>query len=268
MYLPGIPDWVFWWGLVALILALLLLACDLFVMRNAPNQTWRKQFKCFFYSLACFLPCLGCPLFCFDVFIKKKCKLCGKRIWWGIEEHRTRCRERDPAYGEIPDSPLYHCKNCNTHLKIWPVEKVESMDCFGPECAEQVKNNGGNIHLCFICNRMVCPKHTRNLDERILIDFSSPASVPSPIDRRTSEILNENRASPTNTSEHRVVLMGMALALALEERRRGLNPHNSPNVNTNNLTTLQPYNPQPSDDLFPDLPPSYEVAMMEEIPAQ
>jgi len=287
MYLLGIPDWLFWWGFVALMLALLLLACNLCL----TDDSVRGHFKCFFYSLSCFLPCLGCLLCCYlFCFQKIKCKLCGKRVW-GAHEHRKRCRER-PAYEEIPDSPMYNCQNCNTHLKVWPTEKVESMDCVSPECFEKVKNNGENVHLCFICDMMVCPKHNRNPEERINIDFSNPESVTIITDYRGSEdgSRNENSgfpdprrqsiaegsnffpsdpsvsptfdnsspsAPPTYGSNHSPMICPYASPSNTSEHPPELNPHNPPNVNTYNP-------PQQSDDLFPDLPPSYEVAMMDE----
>ena len=42
-----------------------------------------------------------------------------------------------------------------------------------------MKNTGENIHLCFICDGMVCNKHgDRNSEQRINVDFSDSKSVP------------------------------------------------------------------------------------------
>ena len=71
-------------------------------------------------------------------------------------------------------------------------------------------------------------------------DNSSPSAPPPTYGSGYSPMV-QPYASSTNTFEH----------------LPGLNPHNPPNVNTYNP-------PQQSDDLFPDLPPSYEVAMMDE----
>ena len=152
----------------------------------------------------------------------------------------------------------------------------------------KVKNNGANIHLCFICNRMVCPKHNRNPDERINIDFSNPESVTIITDYRGSEdgIPSDNSDTggfpdprrqsipegsnffpsdpsvsptfdnsspsappPTYGSSYSPMIHPFTSLTNTSEHPSGLNSHNPP---------------QQSDDLFPDLPPSYEVAMMDE----
>jgi len=299
MYLLGIPDWLFWWGFVALMLALLLLAGNLCL----TDDSSKEHFKCFFYSLSCFLPCLWCPLCCFHiVFEKTKCKLCGKELW-DIIEHRKRCRER-PAFGEIPDSSLYHCQKCKTHLKVWPVAKLESMDCVSLECFEKVTNNGENIHLCFICDKMVCDKHNTNPDQRINIDLFNPDTVFLIInndgasengsqssshsedseaggfsDQRRSSIRDRSDFSPSEPSVSPSAYDTSPPSAPPPTYNPMIRPYTSPtNGHTfenppgqpnptigSNLTSLNAYNlPQNSEDMFPDLPPSYEVAMMDE----
>jgi len=299
MYLLGIPDWLFWWGFVALMLALLLLAGNLCL----TDDSGKEHFKCFFYSLSCFLPCLWCPLCCFHiVFEKTKCKLCGKELW-DIIEHRKRCRER-PAFGEIPDSSLYHCQKCNTHLKVWPVAKLESMDCVSLECFEKVTNNGENIHLCFICDKMVCDKHNTNADQRINIDLFNPDSVfriinndgasengsqssshsedsdmGGFIDQRRSSIRDRSNFIPSDPSVSPSAYDTSSPSVPPPSYNPMIRPYTSPtNGHTfehppgqsnptigSNLTSPNTYNlPQNSEDIFPDLPPSYEVAMMDE----
>jgi len=321
MYLLGIPDWLFWWGFVALMLALLLLAGNLCL----TDDSSKEHFKCFFYSLSCFLPCLWCPLCCFHiVFEKTKCKLCGKELW-DIIEHRKRCRER-PAFGEIPDSSLYHCQKCKTHLKVWPVAKLESMDCVSLECFEKVTNNGENIHLCFICDKMVCDKHSTNPDQRINIDLFNPDTVSLIINDGASEDGSQNSSNSEDSgsggfSDQRRSSIGdrsnfspsdISVFPVYDQRRSSIRdrpnfslsdpsvspsaydtsppsapppsynpmirPYTSPtNGRTfehppnphptigSNLTSFNTYNlPQNSEDIFPDLPPSYEVAMMDE----
>merc|ERR1712088_459133 len=51
------------------------------------------------------------------------------------------------------------------------------MDCVSLECLEKVKNNGDNIHLCFICDRMVCNKHNPNPDQMFNVDLSNSQEV-------------------------------------------------------------------------------------------
>jgi len=302
MYLLGIPDWLFWWGFVALMLALLLLAGNLCL----TDDSGKEHFKCFFYSLSCFLPCLWCPLCCWHfVFTKTKCKLCGKELW-DIIEHRKRCRER-PAFGEIPDSSLYHCQKCDTHLKVWPAAKLESMDCVSRECFEKVTNNGENIHLCFICDRMICDKHNRNPDQRIDIDLFNPDWLPIIINEGGSEngsqnsshsedsdtggFIDQRRSSNFSPSDPSISPAYHTSSPSAPPPTYGsgynpmIRPYTSPTnghtfehppgqpmpnphtTNGSNLTSLNTYNlpqVQQSEDLFPDLPPSYEVAMMDE----
>ena len=66
----------------------------------------------------------------------------------------------------------------------------------------QVKNNGENIHLCFICDGMVCNKHgDRNSEERINVDFSDLKSVPPPHEDVIRGIIASNNSQRIPGSE-------------------------------------------------------------------
>ena len=176
----------------------------------------------------------------------------------------------------------------------------------------KVTNNGENIHLCFICDRMVCDKHNRNPDQRINIDLSNPESVsliindegnedgsqsPSPSDNsdtggvpdRIRSLMRDrsdffpsdpsvspdydtsspSAPPPTYGSGYNPMIRPYAnptraptfehppLPMPMPNPRTTTNGSDLTSVNISNL-------PQQSDDLFPDLPPSYEVAMMDE----
>lgn len=334
----GIPDWVFWWGFVAVAAAFFFLFCSLWLFWT--ESSWKDHVKCFFCALTCFLPCLWCPVCCCFLCCsdqKPKCKLCGEELLGDLGDlgiHLEQCRQ-NPAYGEIPDSPLYHCQKCDTHLKVWPADKIESMDCASLECSEEVKNNGSNIHLCFTCDRMVCDKHNSNPGQRINIDMSNPESVRLAINDRVNEdpgsILNDTggfpdqrrssispfpdlpRTSPfpptvpssfpvpprqSNSSSYNLssrpytrptdviystdlLQPGHQMPNAYTTNGSNVISHNTfnstyqhqachsmPNPYTtdgSNLSSLNTYNlNQNTEDVFPDLPPSYEVAMMDE----
>jgi len=202
---------------------------------------------------------------------------------------------------------LYHCQKCDTHLKVWPCAKLRSMDC--AECFVKIENNGENIHLCFICDKMLCPKHKNSdSEERIHIDWSKPETVPlpdlgdggisessdshgfpdlqegSPVSNRTpfnpslpaespgsepslpsvpppsyirSYISGHNLQIPPNTDP--TIRPYVFDPQPLQSIRNPYTPDDSSNqINLYNLSQ------NPDGDVFPDLPPSYEVAMMDE----
>ena len=163
----------------------------------------------------------------------------------------------------------------------------------------KVKNNGENIHLCFICDSMVCAKHNSS-DQMFNVDLSNPNSVivnnwagedgsqsdnsdtggftdqrrpgsipdgsnffPSgPSVSPAFDTSSPSAPPPTYTNTYTPVIQPFASPTNTFEQppvQPMPNPHptHGSNLNTYNL-------PQSSDNLFPDLPPSYEVAMMDE----
>jgi len=110
MYLLGIPDWLFWWGFVALMFALLLLACNLCLTEDG----WKGHFKCFFYSLSCFLPCLGCPLCCYlFCFEKIKSSSVAKRFGGHMST------EKDAGRG--PHMVKFLTRPCTSARTVTPI---------------------------------------------------------------------------------------------------------------------------------------------------
>ena len=155
MYLLGIPDWLFWWGFVALILALLILACYLWasVLSSSfiehfslilfrADDSLTGNLKCFFYALSCFLPCLWCPLCCwifyFDM-VHEKCKLCGKEIL-DIIEHRKRCRWTDRNKFSMK---ALKCKTVLISQSNFGKQKTLTINKNSKEAQTTLKNNQG-----------------------------------------------------------------------------------------------------------------------------
>ena len=162
----------------------------------------------------------------------------------------------------------------------------------------KVKNNGENIHLCFICDSMFCAKHNSS-DQMFNVDLSNPnsvilnnwagedgsqsdnsdiggftdhrrpGSIPDgsnffPSDPSVSPAFDTSSPSaplPTYTYTNTPMPPYTSPTNTFEQPpvQPMPNPHptHGSNLNTYNL-------PQSSDNLFPDLPPSYEVAMMDE----
>ena len=66
----------------------------------------------------------------------------------------------------------------------------------------QIENNGENIHLCFICDGMVCNNHgDRNSEQRINVNFSDSKSVPPPHEVVIRNIIASNNSQHIPGSE-------------------------------------------------------------------
>jgi hypothetical protein len=88
--------------------------------------------------------------------------------------HRTDCKEKlQDAYKSIPDSPMYSCSECNSPLKLWPVEKIEKSQCL--KCRNfEIINSGSNLHMCFVCDSVLCDRHNAFFPitgGRMVVDF-------------------------------------------------------------------------------------------------
>jgi len=170
----GCPE--FWcaenllWSLVVCFVASFLLGlCSyLLISINAGHKDWKERlgvaFKVFYRSFIC---CL-CPVFacCCYYYIsrKRRCILCTKDVKKIDWSHNSKCkREFEEEYNEIPDSPAFLCGKCNSPFKIWPKEKLALLHSLWCVKCDQViiESSQQNIHVCFLCDKMLCGRHIR-----------------------------------------------------------------------------------------------------------
>ena len=192
--------------------------------------------------------------------LRFRCKLCGEdvKITTNTSKyHKLVCKEyRMEEYQRIPDSTNYFCKKCDdAPLKIWPSEKLAETKC--SKCRERIVNSGGNLHLCFICDKALCARHLHPTDPSaaVIVDWDLMEGVPDATsDPSASALLVQPSSSyalpaysPQTTDYH------PSAPVHSEIGGRG---------STTSYIPRDSVQPPPS---FPysDLPPSYDIAVQD-----
>ena len=298
--------------LVCFLASLLLGACSYFLISiNAGHKDWKERlgvaFKVFYRSFIC---CL-CPVFacCCYYFVSRKrrcflksnwvlpkcffrCILCTnnvKKIDWS---HNSKCKsELEEKYNEIPDSPAFACAKCNNEpFKIWPKEKLALTHRLWCSKCEQVivRSPEQNIHVCFLCDKMLCGRHInpgpwnrgRTIVDWAFLenlhtadDYQQDLSIQQPAastslasgSEPSSHNRDNNPASKSSNPPTTKNFTPSAPSPSLQNSSR-----------LNRLTTERPMteqsllSPRPegsshtSIEICHDLPPSYDAAMQDE----
>ena len=321
----GCPE--FWcaenllWSLVVCFVASFLLGlCSyLLISINAGHKDWKERFgvafKVFYRSFICCLcPVLAC---CCYYYISRKrrflsqvktngkflilyyrCILCTKEVKKIDWSHNSKCkREFEEEYNGIPDSPAFLCGKCNAPFKIWPKEKLALLHTLWCVKCDQViiESSQQNIHVCFLCDKMLCGRHIRpgcrntgitrvdwaflenlhtnsSYQDDLFIQPTASSSVahgPAPSVQNNSDDLpgyNYKSSGPSTTPRH--FTPSAPLPSVQHSSRLGFNPLPSETSMDQQSRLLPravggPEASSPNDNCH-DLPPSYDVAMQDE----
>ena len=213
-----------------------------------------------------------------------------------ISSHRPSCKSSLQAeYSSLPDSPLYHCLKCEEPLKLWPKDHLEKADC--QKCKATIDNSGENLHLCFICDKALCVGHNPGSSSPASVDWDNlealaeggPGDQRVPGDLEATDPLFEPTFAVTEPEPEETTSGGKSGGPSAPPG--AYQPYNqppenpaftpftpsnytsyTPAVSSDTAYTPTPYNPAPytpyssthEDSAFPELPPSYEMAMIDE----
>ena len=168
-------------------------------------------------------------------------------------------------YQRIPDSTNYFCKKCDdAPLKVWPAEKLAKKDC--SKCSERITNSGSNLHLCFICDKALCACHVHPADPSaaVIVDWDFLEDIPgTDSDPSSSALLVQPSSSfalPPYTPPQ---------STAFQPSAPPVLPGYLPSEIGVQGSTTTSYIPRdsvhlPPSDPYPDLPPSYDIAIQDE----
>lgn len=159
-----ITNWLIGVLVVAAVLALF--SCLLAVINDEKLSIGGRckiLLRVFLSILGCGVPCLW-PVLCYCYYRYNKmvkCLLCHKDVRKG-KSHRRQCLSgQRMAYNFMPNSSLYTCARCDEPLKLWSVERLDAAFC--TKCNTRITNTGDNLHLCFLCDKVLCSGHSRGV---------------------------------------------------------------------------------------------------------
>jgi len=266
-------SWLFYWAFAGIGFATASATC---AFCSADRQWSCKKNASVFASVFCctfgvLVPCFGIPAFLLWLlfFRKIRCNLCGEdiRITTNSSKyHKMVCKEyRMEEYQRIPDSTNYFCKKCDdAPLKVWPAEKLAKKDC--SKCSERITNSGSNLHLCFICDKALCARHVHPTDPSaaVIVDWDFLEDIPgTDSDPSSSALLvqpSSSSALPPYTPPQ---------STAFQPSAPSVLPGYLPSEIGVQGSTTTSYIPRdsvhlPPSDPYPDLPPSYDIAIQDE----
>jgi len=172
--------WLFCWSMAAILVGICVVLGGICVCRKKVSNG-KGLFKFFLYGCCGALPC-SWPFAFIGVLLavyleKKECSLCKEQVRMNSGNHRPECKERlQNVYDYIPDSEMYSCADCNSPLKLWPVEKIEKSPCI--KCRNfEIINSGSNLHMCFVCDGVLCDRHNAYYPSRLVVDFRKMDSL-------------------------------------------------------------------------------------------
>jgi len=269
-------SWLFYWAFAGIGFATASATC---AFCSADRQWSCKKNASVFASVFCctfgvLVPCFGLPAFLLWIlfFRKIRCNLCGEDVKITTNSskyHKLVCKEyRMEEYQRIPDSTSYFCKKCDdAPLKIWPAEKLAKKSC--SKCSEKIINSGSNLHLCFICDKALCARHVHSTDPSaaVIVDWDWMEDIPGiDSDPSASALLvvqpSSSSALPPYTLPQSAAFHPSAPPV--------LPPGNMSSEIGGQGSTTSSYIPardsvqHPPSDPYPDLPPSYDIAVQDE----
>lgn len=277
-YLWQNHSWLFYWAFAGLGLASISATCVYFHdIGWSCQKRVRKSATWFVGTCGVVLPCFGIPAFFLWLlfFRKTRCKLCGEDVKIRAntyQSHKLVCKEyRMEEYQRIPDSTNYFCKKCDdAPLKIWPPEKLAKTKC--SKCRERIINFEGNLHLCFICDKALCPRHLHPSDPSaaVIVDWDFMEGIPdatmegipdaTETDPSASALLVQPSSShdlpsysPQSTDFHPSAPVPLRTMIHSEIGGQGSTPSYIPRDSVQH----------PPSGPYLDLPPSYDIAVQD-----
>jgi len=274
----------------------------LLISINAGHKPLKERlgvaFKVFYRSFICCLcPVIACCCY-YYIGRKRRCILCTKDVKKIDRSHNSKCKsELEEKYNEIPDSPAFLCGKCNAPFKLWPKEKlalIHSLWCI--RCEQVITNfREQNVHVCFLCDKMLCGLHIKlgpgNMG-RTTIDwaflenlhinsnyqddlFIPPTTASVSVARGPEPSLHNppvyNASGPSTTPRHFTPSAPSAPSPSVQHSSMlGFNPlpTESSMDHQSMLLPRVPARPEgsshTSNEIYIDLPPSYDVAMQDE----
>ena len=196
-----------------------------------------------------------------------RCNLCGEDVKITTNTakyHKLVCKEyRMEEYERIADSTNYFCKKCDdAPLKIWPAEKLAKTKC--SKCSAKIINSGSNLHLCFICDKALCARHVHPADPSaaVIVDWDFLEGIPdgTTSDPSSSALLaqpSSSSALPPYSSSQSTAFQPSA-PVPPRSMHREIGGRGS----TTTFIPRDSVQPPPSDP-YPDLPPSYDIAVQD-----